>query len=112
MPKKNCPNCHKPLTLIAVIFSVNPARIPCRYCKHAIKIHTPYAIAALTVTIFVSIGLLLFMTINNISQLLVWPTLLAAGGLLEILYFYLIHQGTIKSNLVDTSDSSPDNTLQ
>ncbi|MDZ7924407.1 MAG: hypothetical protein U5M23_10145 [Marinagarivorans sp.] len=52
------------------------------------------------------------MTINNISQLLVWPTLLAAGGLLEILYFYLIHQGTIKSNLVDTSDSSPDNTLQ
>ena len=112
MLKKNCPNCHKPLTLPAVILAINPARIPCRHCKHAIKIHTPHAISALAITIFASIGLLSFMTINNVSQYLLWPALIVAGGLFEILYFYFIHKGVIKSNLANASELSPQNTQQ
>ena len=105
MLKKNCPACQTPLAFSAVILAINPAKIPCRSCKHTIKIHTPHALAALVITIFVSISLLLFLSSYGAPNYLAWLALLVAGGLLEILYFYLIHKGTIKSNLGDSQNS-------
>lgn len=100
---KHCPHCHHPLSFMAVIVAINPARIKCSKCKQVMHIHTPHAVVAFCLATLCAVGIIVLMAWQGLGNIPLFLALGTVGLVLELGYFTAINKGLVKSNLVDAN---------
>ncbi|HEY7772881.1 MAG TPA: hypothetical protein VIC26_06855 [Marinagarivorans sp.] len=95
-----CVNCHSPLTFVAVLSALNPARIRCTTCKHTAKVHTGYALCASALVLAVLLGATVVANYWGYGLATAIAIIIAFSALFECIYYWALQRGIIPSDLI------------